>query len=105
MALKKDITLKKLKALLEECFSSGVNVKILTPPEKTSFSLEEVGKIALNSYLMGLSEVLDTINGDIGKIGQLRTVQGRAFVIDPEDEVVVFSVPVEDINWEDHPNG
>ena len=70
---------------------------VLTDPEKSGYRPDEVSKITLDAYLLGLMDVLDAIEGDSEGLEETLTQDGKAVVIDVHEKVFVILVPKEDV--------
>jgi hypothetical protein len=99
--MSKEISTKQLSELLDRCFEDGVHMTILTNPEKSDYSPDEVSKIALHAYLLALEDVLEYLEGDPKSLEELLTEGGAAVVLEPGEEVPVIRVPKEDLDYED----
>lgn len=91
----------RLEELLRSVFEKPIPMTILTDPNKKTYGPEEVSKIVLDSYLMGLSDVLGFIEGDTVAFDEIATADGRVVVVDTRQKLFVFPIPKEDVIAED----
>lgn len=95
--MEQDMMLTKLREVLSGIFSQPIPMTILTDPEKQTYAPEEVSKIVLDSYLMGLADVLNFMEGETIAFDEIATVDGRVVVVDTRQEHFVFPIPKEDV--------
>ncbi len=95
--MEKDDMLAKLREMLSGIFEQPIPMTILTDPNKKTYAPEEVSKIVLDSYLMGLADVLDFMEGETIAFEEIATADGRVVVVDTRQKTFVFPVPKEDV--------
>jgi len=93
--MNKEITVENLAELLERCLNDGCNMRVITSANKSEFTLEEVVKIALDAYSLGLYDVLDVIHGSPTAFEEMRSPEGRALAINPDKKITVMGVSQE----------
>lgn len=91
------ITLENLAELLGHCLNEGCNLRVIASANKSEFTLEEVEKITLDAYVLGLYDVLDFIHGRPTAFVEMRSLQGRALAINPDKKITVMGVSQEAI--------
>lgn len=99
--MSKEVSAKELRKILDRCFEEGVHMTVLTNPEKSDYSPDEVSKIAIHSYLLALDDVLEYLEGDPKSLEELLAEGGAAIVLEPGEEVPVIRVPKEDLEHGD----
>ncbi|MEW6141000.1 MAG: hypothetical protein AB1733_22485 [Thermodesulfobacteriota bacterium] len=99
--MKKDVVLARLRKLLRSVLRQPVPMTILTDPDRKTYTPEEVCKVVLDTYLMALLDVQDYIEGETLSLEELLSTDGKAVVVDTSQRVFVFSVPKQDIVFQD----
>ncbi|MFC1833823.1 hypothetical protein ACFL2Q_03695 [Thermodesulfobacteriota bacterium] len=95
--MKKSMTLKRLRRLLTQVFNRPIPMTVLTDPDRSGYTPDEVSKITLDAYLLGLMDVLDAIKGDSEGLAETLTQDGKAVVVDVHEKVFVRRVPKQDV--------